>query len=791
MKLLLLIIFLSLNLLSNQKSFKISYDSNYPPFSYTQDKEERGLLIDTWKLWAKYNDYKIEFIDGSLWDNAVVLAKNSKVDFFLGTNPYENWMIPSNSYYETQTSFFSRINSNPNLNSKNSLNIGIVGLDYKNFILKEFPKSNIYSFENYKYAVNALVNKEVDLIFDDKLGIEYFVVQSKQFHLLKRLEEFSYKKKIHAISADEKKIEIYNKGFLKIPIDELVQLEKKWISNEKEQYYPNYKHSIQLTHEERSFLQNNKLKVSISKSWEPFSFRSLNNKAIGISSEYWDLISKKLDIDYEEHFFKTFGKQLLAIENKESDLIYSTGETLEKKEYAVFSKEYLKFPLSIVTKKDENFIENISIIKDKKIAIGNSFTAYNILKKSYPDIKFILVDSVKEGLKLVSNNSAYAFVDIKPVLYYNILKYKFDDLKITGNTGHDFSLKFMIREDYKILESILNKAISSISANELSLIVNKWNNVQFHTDFNYDLFWIAVTFIILITLVFIFKNYLLHNHNEILKIKVDEKTKELYEINKNLEELVKIKSKELIQKENILNHQSKMAAMGEMLENIAHQWRQPLSVITTIATGTKLKKELDILSDEELYEALNNINNSSQYLSDTINDFRDFFNNNKETTLFNINAPIDKVLYILSSKLKNKNIQIIKSNVDLSVKSYENELIQVILNLLNNAIDALVKIDSSKKYIFIDIYKKNKTIFLSIKDNAGGIKDDILPRIFEPYFTTKHKSQGTGIGLYMSLEIINNHMNGNISASNENFRYKNEEYRGAKFTIEINDILNS
>jgi signal transduction histidine kinase len=741
MKVLLIITFLLLNLFATQNSFKISYDSNYAPFSYKQEHQERGLLIDIWKLWAKYNNYNIEFVDGGLWEEAINLAKDEKVDFFLGTNVYEDWMLASDFFYETKISLFAASKNNFLLENNTKLTIGIISKDYKDIILKEFPNANILIYEDYKDSVAALTDNHIDLLFDDKLGVEYFVVQQNQFHLIKPIENFSYLKKIHAISVSKEKIDIFNNGFLKIPISELLELEKKWILNKNEQYFINFKRNINLTKEEKEFLKNNQIKVSISNSWEPFTFISSNNEASGILTEYWNLISEKINLNFENKIYNSFVEQVKSLEDKKSDLVYGIGETSKRKEFAIFSKEYLKFPISIVTKKDENFIENISIIKDKKIAIGNDSTSFNILKDKFPNINFILVNSIKEGLELVSEKKVYAFIDIQPVLLYNISKYNFNDLKISGNTSFDFSLKFMIRDDYKIFESILNKAISSISLNELNTIIYRWENVQFQTKFNYKVFWIIIALVVFISLILISRNYVLNNHNKYLKVKVDEKTKELNEINKNLEELVEIKSKELMQKENILNHQSKMAAMGEMLENIAHQWRQPLSLISTVATAAKLKKELEILTDDEFYETMETINNSSQYLSNTIDDFRNFFSKDKEVSSFNINTPIDKVLYLLKNKLNNMNIQVIRKDENINIIAYKNELIQVILNIINNSIDAFENKNILKKFIFIDIHEKNDKVVLIIKDNAGGIEKEIISIIFEPYFTTKHKSQ--------------------------------------------------
>lgn len=785
MKIIFIILLFCFSLFAKDADFKISYDPNYTPFSYKQDDTANGLFVDIWKLWAKYNDYTIEFVDGILWEDAIKLVKDEKVDFFLGTEEYSDWMIGSNFFYGIKSSFFTLAESNIDLNKKENLTIGIIGNVYGKLISKHFPNARIIVYNDYIDSINALKEFKVDAIYDDKLAIEFFTVQNNFFHLIKPLNNLVLRNKTRTISYDQQKINIFNEGLLKIPTSELLELEKKWISNENERYYNNFKQEVFLTEEEKDFLEKNKIKISVSKEWEPFTSKSKNNEAIGISAEYWKLIANKLDLKYENIFYETFNQQIDSIKHKDADLIYSVGETANRKEYSIFTKEYAKFPISIVTKKDENFIENISLIKSKKIAVGNNFTAHNILKTKYPDMNFVLVDSVKEGLELVSNNEAYAFIDIKPVLFYNIAKYNFDNLKISGNTGLTFNIKFMIRDDYPLLQSILNKAISSISINELDEILTKWNNVQFQTSLNYEWFWQILAIIAVIILAFVYRTLTLNHLNKTLKIKVEEKTKKLNEMNRNLEELVKKKTKELIQKEKILNHQSKMAAMGEMLENIAHQWRQPLSLISTAATGAKIKKDFGTLSDNDFYETMDMINNSTQHLSTTIDDFRNFFNNDKDVSNFNINQPIEKVLSLINSKLKNRNINVIKNTQDMEVRGLINEFIQVLINIINNSLDAFEEHNLEKKFIFIDLYKDNNSLILKIKDNAGGIKEELLNRIFEPYFTTKHKSQGTGIGLYMSMEIIKKHMNGDINVSNEEYIYDNIKCKGAQFKIEL------
>lgn len=243
------------------------------------------------------------------------------------------------------------------------------------------------------------------------------------------------------------------------------------------------------------------------------------------------------------------------------------------------------------------------------------------------------------------------------------------------------------------------------------------------------------------------------------------------------------------EKEKLFYQQSKMAAMGEMIGNIAHQWRQPLSTISITATGAKLQKQMNCLPDEKLNSALTAINNTAQYLSRTIDDFRDFFNpSNSKVNEFNISDTFNKTFNLIKAQFISKNIEIIQNIEDFNLLSIENELIQVLINILNNARDVLITKMNQRRLIFVNTKKNDSNIVIEIKDNAGGIPEDIMDRIFEPYFTTKHQSQGTGIGLYMSEEIIKTHLNGILSVQNAFYVHDEIEYTGAKFVISISNI---
>lgn len=246
-----------------------------------------------------------------------------------------------------------------------------------------------------------------------------------------------------------------------------------------------------------------------------------------------------------------------------------------------------------------------------------------------------------------------------------------------------------------------------------------------------------------------------------------------------------------ITQHKLMESQSKLASMGEMIGNIAHQWRQPLSLISTIASGIKVQMEFKQFDEKELIPDMDNIIKQTTYLSNTIDDFRNFIKNSNEKGEIQISNIIKKTLSILNPSIVNHNItMILNTNDDIRIDGYENQLIQALINILNNSKDALKENlqNNEEKLIFIETKNINNSLTLKIKDNAGGIPENIINKIFEPYFTTKHKSIGTGIGLSIAYQIITKHHDAHIFASNDTYEYNHKTYTGACFTIIFNYI---
>jgi len=242
-----------------------------------------------------------------------------------------------------------------------------------------------------------------------------------------------------------------------------------------------------------------------------------------------------------------------------------------------------------------------------------------------------------------------------------------------------------------------------------------------------------------------------------------------------------------LKKEKLLIQQSKMATMGEMLGSIAHQWKQPLSVISMSNGLLRFNKEdKDFLDEESHSESLDNIDTSVNNLSQTIDDFRNFFNPNKARILFKISDAFNETINLISSQLQNNDIELIKNISDVEFYGSQNELQQTLINLLKNAKEELVKKDpGEKRYIFITTQKDDNFVHIKIKDNANGINEAIIDKVFDAYFTTKETEGGTGIGLYMSKQIVEMSLKGTITVSNKEYTYNNIPYIGAEFIISI------
>ena len=673
--------------------------------------------------------------------------------------------------------------------------------------------------------------------------------------------------------------------------------------------YETKENNLNLTQEQKEYLKDKKeLKLCVDPNWLPLE-KIENNEHIGITSDFFKLISQMIETPIRLVETKEWTESLEKIKRRECDILSLAEKTPSREKYLNFTKPYFSAPLVIVTKVGVPFVDNLNSIKEKSLAIVKNYSMEELLKNKYPYLNLIEVESVHEGLSYVQQDKVSGFLDNSLVINYEIQKNNMKDIAITGQFEDTYYLSIASRNDETILNEILEKTLLSIDSNTRTNLINKWKNIKYQVETDYKLVLEILFFGISIIVLFIYWNLKLKDEirnkeiiqkklkqseerfrtlfdiapvlldsfdkdgkvvlwnkecekvfgwsfDEITKVKkpldlfytdplvqkeifeafndsseniykewhpltkdgkqiitrwaniklpnnelihigyditqqrknekiVEEKTLELKiakqqleELNSSLENRIESEINKNTKQQIILMHQSKLAQMGEMIENIVHQWRQPLAQINSLVLLIDMELNKNKFTNSILENKLGEIEVLTAYMSKTIDDFKNFFSPNKQKNIFEIENAIQKALDIVRGVVHLYHIKTtINIGKDLKCYSYLEELQQVILTILNNAIEALIlkKIPSGE--ISIDVYKQDNNIVINIQDNALGINIKHLDKIFEPYFTTKRKAQGTGLGLYMAKMIIENGLLGTLNVENK--------LNGACFTIKI------
>lgn len=628
-----------------------------------------------------------------------------------------------------------------------------------------------YAYENIEETASLIYNK----YNNQKLKLDELIFEATE---LKKLSYFNTSK-LGEIKKDklQRIFDLYN----------IMGLTDKTINLDDFVFEHRRIKDTRLNEHELNYLKNKKtIKMCVIPNGMPYSDIS-NNKLVGLAADYVELLEENIHRKIILYPTLSWAESLKSIQENKCDILPMASINESRKKYLSFTSSYFNIRPVIITKNNIPFIDNLSELKKVKIGITRGYSLLEELRRKYPSIEFVETNNLKEGFDKVYENELLGQISSLGAAWYLLQNDYLSKLKITGKLEEKIALRVAINKEDVLLTSIFNKAVSSVSISDKQRIKNKWLHIESQKEFDSKLLLQMAAFVMFVLMFLLYRQRLLNKVNISLNKIVDEKTEELKKINSTLENRINKEVEENLQKDRILTQQSKMASMGQMIENIAHQWRQPLSVISTGASGLKIKKQLNDLDDELFMNTLDSIINSSKYLSHTIDDFRFFFKPNKEKSEFSISITLDKTINLLSSKFDTENIIIIRDFEDLKINGHETEFIQVFINILNNAKDALVTSSGKKKFIFVKITRKKDKTIIKIRDNAGGIDDNIINKIFEPYFTTKHMSKGTGIGLYMCEQIINKYMNGVIDVKNKEYSYDGVSYKGAQFSIVLYD----
>jgi len=607
-------------------------------------------------------------------------------------------------------------------------------------LVKNFKKASLrgweYAYSNIEETVDVILKK----YNPQNLTKEELIFEAKQ---LKKLAYFNTNKLGEITKEKVQRIyDLYNIMGLannKIDFDSFVFSENKKSLN-----------SIQ-----KEYISNTRFNICTVENNMPYeSYENKNH--YGIASDYINYIKDETKLLTKIIKTKNMAESISFLEQKKCDIIPLSYEPTRKNIKYKYVRPILKSNLVLATKVDQKFITEINELSLKKVAVVKNSLEDSIIEKIYNNneeliVKVVFVNSMKDALDKVSSGEVYGAIGYLENVAYLVQKKYLGDLKIGGFFEKKLSFGFSIRDDDKLLFDILDKTLSSMSTHKQHEIYNKWVSLEYKKAYDYELIKKLGIIILIIFVILYYRSSILKKLNIELKQKVEE---EVSKSNK---------------KNRLIFHQNKMVSMGEMIDNIAHQWRQPLAQINSLTFAISLENNKDKLDKEYVETKLDEIESITKYMANTLDDFRNFVRKEKEAEPFVLSDAIKNSIKILSGILKKEEIVVnISGDKDIELIGHSSEIQQVFLILFNNAKDAFAERAILNKIININFCKIGNNIEITISDNAGGVEDEILSKIFEPYFSTKSSNKGYGLGLYIAKMIIEDGMQGKLDVQNKN-----------------------
>ena len=766
---------------------KVGGGPDWAPFDFmTKDGHYTGISNDYLKLISKKTGLKYKVIVDK-WKNNLIKIESKDIDLLHAvyyTKDRTKYMDFAKAYLDMLDYFFIRddldIKTMKDLDNKR---LAIPkGYAHIEVIKKEFPNIKIILVDTFSDAIDAVVEKKADILFDTYAALRYVLTKNG----ISNIVPFkSYRGKnmirLHMATSKDNKIllSIINKGLSSITVEEVERIHDKWLGN----YDKDKKEDINLSSDEKLWLQNHK-KITYSEvDWKPLSIIE-NNSMSGLLGDYTKLIEKKLGIKFEFVKSKNWIDVLKKFSQGMIDITPGGIDDEYQKELGLLSDEFASFPYVLVTKNETAFIDNIDELEhtDKVISVPRYWTSYNYLISQKPNIKIIATDTISEALTLVEEGKAYAFLGHMAVSMHHVGLYHPNTLHIAGKTDFSFKHRFLVNKEYKTLVGIINKAIKSISVDEHLKIKKRWMNVEVKEAMDLSFLWKYVVLFLIVLVLFIY-------WNRKLAKEITER-KAIQQDLKNEKENLEILSKKLQKAKEDADSANK--SKSEFLANMSHEIRTPMNAIVGF---TELLS--DELSEPKLKSYVKTIQNASNTLLTLINDILDLSKiesgklqiNKTPTNIYNL---VDEVSSIFMMNIKNKGLEFLidlDENIPEAILIDEVRLRQVLFNLLGNAVKFtdVGYIKLSIKFFKSKEYQSKFDLEIIIEDTGVGIPNNQLNKIFEAFEQkdgqdTK-KYGGTGLGLSISKRLCEA-MDGKIEV-------KSKKNKGAVFIVNLYNVHTS
>jgi polar amino acid transport system substrate-binding protein len=744
--------------LYDSSAVRIVYLDNRAPIMF-QDKngQPTGLLNDFWKLWSKNTGIPIKFIKAKNYEDSISMLINDKADLHAGlfiSNGREKVFTFSKKLISIDYYLYSAAGVAPplDLDDTKGFFVGYCKSGYIGESLKIILGKRGVAYDDYEKMFKAALNGEIVVFIANDLYLNYFLQKNHLKNIFQSIKKPVFVKTFHATTTKDKEslLKIVIRAAKKIPPLELKKLKAKWMNYSIDEA-KNISLSTLNKKEKKWIIKNNIVTITGDPNWLPFESFDEKGNYKGFMADYLKIIESKTGLTFMKLPTKSWMESLNLAENKKVDVI-----TIDRGNNILFKKflptySTLHNPLVVVMKKGSPFLDNIIQIKDKKIAITKGYGYTNILKNKYLDINFIEVNDVKEGLYGVSTGNFDAFICTLDLANYQLQALSLTNLSIAGKLDLNMDLVYGVNRDKPILLSILNKAIISISENEIMLLKQKWMQKHLTSYIDYTQILKIVSVFIIILIIILYKN-------RKLNLEIVERKK----VEEDLE-----KAKKIADEAN--------KAKSDFLARMSHEIRTPMNAIIGL---NHLALNTDLTPKQ--YDYLKKVETSAKNLLEIINDILDFSKieagrldiNYVEFSLYDVIKGLDDVIrYRAEEKGLTLNINLNRyHNYNYHLIGDPLRLNQILINLLSNAIKFTNK---GKVELITNIldFKDNKIIIeFIIKDTGIGLKKEQIDKLFTSFSqadgTISRKFGGTGLGLAISKKLVEL-MNGKIGVVSE------------------------
>jgi len=745
--------------LARHRTIRVQNESNWPPFNYRENGKPRGFSIDYMNALAREAGIKIEYVSGYSWGEYIRMLATPALDAMVNvsiTRERQKTMAFTKPFLHARNAIYTNVKKQAyyTLSELNGKRVALVkDFFIQKYISRHYPEIRQVLVPDLAKALEFLSFEKVDAVVGKQVVVDYILREN----LLSSIMATDYIKEKDTISHlaiatdknDTTLIRILDKAQKRLDPKTIDHLKHKWFGinvllNTREL----------LTEKERDYLQNKKrLKVCYQTNRLPLEAEGETGPR-GIAIDVVQTIMRRLKINVAFVPTESREESWSFLRTRECDLIPAASPTGINDHEMLFTKPYLSYIPVIITRRGEPKIENIADLYRKKYALWE----INLVLKPSMDknetVRYRMAKTPMEALQAVQRGKAYYTVMPQSIFDYYQQRENFDNLVVAGYAPVRGDVHIAVSKSAPELLGILNKILQATPKEAFHAISDKWikGTVIRKTDYRAFLEVLGIALVVISIILLAYRRQMkLTRHIEELNATLEERIAEALEKNR--------------EQQAMMLHQDRLARMGEMIAMIAHQWRQPLNNLALINQLLVSKYTQRKLDDRTMEYFKENSKKQITQMSETIDDFRNFYKIEKEKVTFCVRDSIHELIERTRVIFKDAGITVrFMAEGCPMFRGYPNELEHAVQNIMSNARDALEeKTEGETKRIEVCVTEEPESIVICVRDNAGGIPDEIKGKIFDPYFSTKEAKNGTGLGLYMANVIVAEHMHSKIT----------------------------